>query len=112
MQGTARVEAERVAVAKIALGRGTGEATLQGRRLDASLKFPERQLEMSARGDLAPGQVLAARLALRSFDLASLHRSGAPGEPPHASAARSRPAPTPPSRRRTPDLRGAWPSIR
>ena len=72
VQGTARVEAERVAVAKIALGRGTGEATLQGRRLEAALRFPDRRLEMSARGDLAPGQMVAARMVLRSFDLASL----------------------------------------
>ena len=71
-QGTARVEAERVSVAKIALGRGTGEATLRGRRLDAALQFPERQLAMSVQGDLAPGQALAAHLELRSFDLASL----------------------------------------
>lgn len=70
--GTARVDAERVSVAKVALGRGTGEAVVQGRRLDASLKFPERQLEMSARGELAPGQALAVRMVLQSFDLASL----------------------------------------
>lgn len=82
VQGTARVEAERVAVAKIALGRGTGEATFQSRRLDASLKFPERQLELSARGDIAPGQLMAARLVLRSFDLASLVPPSSAGQAP------------------------------
>ena len=80
-QGTARVDAERLSVAKIALGRGTGEAALQGRRLNASLKFPERQLEMSVRGELAPGQALAARMALPSFDLASMA-----GPPPAGQA--------------------------
>jgi hypothetical protein len=82
VQGIARVEAERVAVAKIALGRGTGEATLQGNRLAASLRFPERQLELSARGDVAPGEAVAARLVLRSFDLASLTPPPRAGQAP------------------------------
>jgi autotransporter translocation and assembly factor TamB len=84
IQATAQLEAERVSVAKIALGRGTGEAAVQGRRLDAALRFPERQLEMTARGDLSPGQVIAARMSLRSFDLASL----APPRPGEASPLR------------------------
>jgi autotransporter translocation and assembly factor TamB len=82
VQATARVEAERVAVAKIALGRGTGEAALQGRRLEAALRFPERRLELSARGDLAPGEMVAARMVLRSFDLASLVAPPRAGEAP------------------------------
>ena len=56
VHGIARIEAERVSVAKIAVGRGAGEATLHGRRLDASVRFPERQLELSARGQVAPGK--------------------------------------------------------
>jgi autotransporter translocation and assembly factor TamB len=117
VQGTARVEAERVGVAGIALGRGSGEATVRGQRLDASLRFPERQLEMFARGDLGPGQTLTARAELRSLDLASL--SGptpgpiSPTAPPPGPAARTAPAPsagaaptpTPPSSR-DPLLRG------
>jgi autotransporter translocation and assembly factor TamB len=55
---------------------------VQGRRLDASLKFPERQLEMSARGELAPGQMLAARMVLQSFDLASLAAAPPAGQTP------------------------------
>jgi autotransporter translocation and assembly factor TamB len=98
--GTARVEGERVSVAKIALGRATGEASLRGRRLDASLKFPERQLELSARGDLAPGQVLSARAELRSFDLALLTPAPGPGATPSSRGAapprvREAPAPRP-----------------
>ena len=80
VQGKARVEAERVSVASIVVGRGVGEATLHGRHLDASVRFPERQLELSARGQLAPGEAVAARLALRSFDLGSLMRPSRGGE--------------------------------
>lgn len=82
VQARARLEAERLALAKVPLGRGTGEVTVQGRRLDAWLKFPERRLEVLASGDLVPGQVVTARAALRSFDLASLAAAPRGGGPP------------------------------
>lgn len=82
VKASARLEADKVAVAGVALGRGAGEAALRGRQLDASLRFPERQLEMSTRGELSPGQTVAARLSLRSFDLASLLPPPRPGEVP------------------------------
>jgi autotransporter translocation and assembly factor TamB len=82
VHGAARIEAERVALAKVPIGRGTGEVTMQGRRLEAWLRFPERQLEVSARGDLMHGQVVSARAALRSFDLASLAAPPRVGQAP------------------------------
>jgi autotransporter translocation and assembly factor TamB len=82
IQATARVETERVAVSKITLGSGNGEAILRDRHLEASFRFPDRRLEMSARGDLAPGQVLQARVGLRALSLETLLAPARPGEAP------------------------------
>ena len=82
VQASARIETERVAVSKITLGPGSGEATLRGRRLEASFRFPDRRFEMSARGDLVSGQLLHARLALRALSLETLLGPAPPGETP------------------------------
>jgi autotransporter translocation and assembly factor TamB len=78
LNGSAQLTAEKVGVAGLALGRGSGRATVQAGLLNAELSFPEARLHASAAGRLAPGERIALSLRAADVPVAPLAERWAP----------------------------------